>query len=91
MKTPNWKNAIDKTLEILKSSDKGIIMLDNNNNIVTPEKAAQNKISVTPYTALKFIQLQFSDLGLDISNKDIRIKLFALLEEYDRLQKLKVR
>ena len=61
--------------------------MDMYNNILTPEEAAFNKIQVTPYNALKFIQTQFSELGLDISDKQVRIKLMALLEEFERLQK----
>lgn len=90
MEKPNWNSVIDKALEVLRVSDKGYIMLDMYNNILTPEEAAFKKISVTPYNAAKFIQMQFSSLGLDISDKHVRIKLIALLEEYDRLQKSKL-
>ena len=71
-------------------SDKGFILLDMYNNLISPEEAAFNKESVVPYNALKFIQVQFSCLGLDISDKTVRVKLIALLEEFDRLQKSKL-
>lgn len=90
METPKWNLVIDKALEVLRMSDKGFVMLDMYNNLLTPEEAAFKKISVTPYNAAKFIQTQFSALGLDISDKHVRIKLIALLEEYDRLQKEKL-
>ncbi|HSF54727.1 MAG TPA: hypothetical protein VLA71_13290 [Algoriphagus sp.] len=90
METPNWNLVIDKALEILRMSDKGFVLLDMYNNLVTPEEAAFNKLVVTPYNAAKFIQTQFSALGLDISDKHVRIKLIALLEEYDRLQKSRI-
>lgn len=83
----NWNTAIDKSLEVLRNSDRGYVLLDMYNNILTPEEAAFNKVQVTPYNALKFIQTQFSAMGLDISDKHVRIKLIALLEEYERLQK----
>lgn len=87
----NWNSVIDKTLEVLPNSDRGYVLLDMYNNILTPEEAAFNKISVTPYNALKFIQTQFSGMGLDISDKNTRIKLIALLEEYERLQKERIK
>ncbi|RIW17167.1 hypothetical protein D0X99_05280 [Algoriphagus lacus] len=87
----NWNSVIDKTLEVLRNSDRGYVLLDMYNNILTPEEAAFNKISVTPYNALKFIQTQFSGMGLDISDKNTRIKLIALLEEYERLQKERIK
>ncbi|WP_111672751.1 hypothetical protein [Algoriphagus litoralis] len=90
MQTPNWNLVIDKALEVLRMSDNGFVLLDMYNNLMTPEEAAFRKISVTPYNAAKFIQAQFSALGLDIADKHVRIKLIALLEEYDRLQKSKI-
>jgi hypothetical protein len=89
MESPKWNVVIDKALEVLRMSDNGYVMLDMYNNLLTPEEAAFKKLTVTPYNAAKFIQTQFSALGLDISDKHLRIKLIALLEEYDRLQKLK--
>jgi len=83
----NWNTVIDKALEVLQNSDRGYVMMDMYNNIWSPEEAAFKKIQVTPYNALKFIQVQFSAMGLDISDKNVRIKLIALLEEFDRLQK----
>lgn len=87
MEKPNWNTVIDKALEVLRMSDKGYVMMDMYNNLLTPEEAAFKKLKVTPYNAAKFIQMQFSSLGLDISDKHVRIKLIALLEEYDRLQR----
>lgn len=83
----NWNTIIDKALEVLRTSDRGYVLMDMYNNILTPEEAAFNKIKVTPYNALKFITTQFSSMGLDISDKNVRIKLIALLEEFERLQK----
>lgn len=83
----NWNAVIDKALEVLRNSDRGYVLMDMYNNIVTPEEAAFNKVQVIPYNALKFIQMQFSSMGLDISDKNVRIRLIALLEEFDRLQK----
>lgn len=91
METPKWNLVIDKSLEVLRMSDKGFVMLDMYNNLLTPEEAAFKKIVVTPYNAAKFIQNQFSALGLNIADKHVRIKLIALLEEYDRLEKSKMR
>lgn len=90
MEAPKWNLVIDKALEVLRMSDNGFILLDMYNNILTPEEAAFKKIKVTPYNAAKFIQTQFSALGLDISDKHVRIKLIALLEEYDRLEKVSI-
>ena len=87
----NWNSVIDKALEVLSTSDKGYVLMDMYNNILTPEEAAFNKIQVTPYNALKFIQTQFSAMGLDISDKHVRIKLIALLEEFERLQKERIK
>jgi hypothetical protein len=87
----NWNTAIDKALEVLRTSDRGYVLMDMYNNILTPEEAAFNKISVTPYNALSFIQKQFSAMGLDIADKHVRIKLIALLEEYERLQKERIK
>jgi hypothetical protein len=87
----NWNTAIDKALEVLRTSDRGYVLMDMYNNILTPEEAAFNKISVTPYNALSFIQKQFSAMGLDIADKHVRIKLIALLEEYERLQKVRIK
>lgn len=87
MEKTNWNIAIDKALEVLRLSDKGYIMMDMYNNIISPEEAAFNKTQVTPYNALNFIQTQFLGLGLNIGDKSVRIKLIALLEEFDRLQK----
>jgi hypothetical protein len=83
----NWNTVIDKALEVLRNSDRGYVLMDMYNNILTPEEAAFNKVSVTPYNAMGFIQSQFAAMGLDISDKHVRIKLIALLEEFDRLQK----
>jgi hypothetical protein len=87
----NWNTIIDKALEVLRNSDRGYVLMDMYNNILSPEEAAFNKVQVTPYNALKFIQTQFSAMGLDISDKNVRIKLIALLEEFDRLQKDRVK
>jgi hypothetical protein len=87
MEKTNWNLAIDKALEVLSQSDKGYILMDMYNNIISPEEAAFNKMLVTPYNALNFIQTQFLGLGLNIGDKDVRIKLIALLEEFDRLKK----
>lgn len=81
----NWSKVIDNSIEVLQKSDRGIVLMDMYNNILTPEEAAFNKISVTPYNALKFIQQQFVMLGFDVSKKENRIKMIALLEELDRL------
>jgi hypothetical protein len=89
MEGTNWDKAIDKSLEVLRMSDKGYVMLDMYNNIISPEEAAFNKISVVPYNALKFIQNQFNALGMDIGDKTVRIKLIALIEEFDRLSDIK--
>jgi hypothetical protein len=89
MEKMNWNAIIDKSLTILNKSDKGYVMMDMYQHILTPEEAAFNKVSVIPYNALKFIETQFSQLGLDISDKAVRIKLMALLEEYDRLLSLR--
>ncbi|WP_026947119.1 hypothetical protein [Algoriphagus marincola] len=89
MEGTNWDKAIDKSLEVLRMSDKGYVMLDMYNNIISPEEAAFNKISVVPYNALKFIQNQFNALGMDIGDKTVRIKLIALIEEFDRLSEIK--
>jgi hypothetical protein len=87
----NWNSIIDKALEVLRTSDRGYILLDMYNNILSPEEAAFNKVQVVPYNALSFITKQFSSMGLDISDKNVRIKLIALLEEYDRLQKVRIK
>jgi hypothetical protein len=89
MERTNWDKAIDKSLEVLRMSDKGYVMLDMYNNIISPEEAAFNKISVVPYNALKIIQNQFNALGMDIGDKSVRIKLIALIEEFDRLSDIK--
>lgn len=86
-----WNSVIDKALEVLRTSDRGYVLMDMYNNILTPEEAAFNKVQVTPYNALKFIQSQFSAMGLDISDKNVRIKLIALLEEFERLQKERIK
>ena len=86
-----WNTIVDKALEVLQNSDRGYVLMDMYNNILSPEEAAFNKISVTPYNALKFIQTQFSAMGLDISDKHVRIKMIALLEEYDRLQRDRIK
>ena len=90
MEKTNWNNAIDKALEVLRMSDKGYVMMDMYNNLITPEEAAFNKVRVVPYNALKFIENQFRVLGLDIADKTVRIKLIALLEEFDRITKEKL-
>lgn len=87
MEKTNWNLAIDKALEVLRLSDKGYVMLDMYNNLISPEEAAFNKTPVVPYNALKFIESQFMALGLNIGDKNVRIKLIALLEEFDRLHK----
>lgn len=87
MEKTNWNLAIDKALEVLRQSDNGYILMDMYNNIISPEEAAFNKTLVIPYNVGNFIQSQFLALGLNIGDKDIRIKLIALLEEFDRLQK----
>lgn len=84
MMNPDWSKVINNAVEVLQKSDNGIVLLDMYNNILTPEEAAFNKITVTPYNALKFIQQQFASLGFDIYQKENRIKMIALLEEIDR-------
>lgn len=87
MEKTNWNLAIDKALQVLKKSDKGYVLMDMYNDIITPEEASFNRSVVTPYNALTLIQTQFLGLGLNIGDKNVRIKLIALLEEFDRLKR----
>lgn len=82
----DWNKVIDKSLQILRDSEQGYVLMDMYNNIVKADDAAYHKIPVTPFNALDFIEKQFTVHGLDISKKEVRIKLIALLEEFDRLK-----
>lgn len=83
----DWSKTIDNSIEILQKSDQGFVLMDMYHNILTAEEAAFNNIKVTPFNALLFIEKQFSGLGFDVSKKENRIKMIALLEELDRLNK----
>lgn len=39
----NWNSVIDKALEVLRASDKGYVLMDMYNNILSPEEAAFKK------------------------------------------------
>ncbi|TDK47939.1 hypothetical protein [Algoriphagus formosus] len=81
----DWNKVINNSIEILQKSDRGVVLMDMYNNILTPEEAAFNKITVTPFNAMALIQKQFAALGFDIYKKENRIKMIALLEEIDKL------
>lgn len=80
----DWSKIINNSIEILQKADQGVVLLDMYNNILTPEEAAFNKISVTPFNALTLIQKQFASLGFDIYKKENRVKMIALLEEIEK-------
>tara|TARA_R110000850_G_scaffold83276_4_gene178784 strand:- start:12130 stop:12453 length:324 start_codon:yes stop_codon:yes gene_type:complete len=75
----NWKKVIENALEMLEKGNNGIVLMDMYSNVLTAEEAAFNKVSVTPYNAKKFVEELFSQAGLDLKDKDLRMKLLKLI------------
>ncbi|MDR7130678.1 hypothetical protein J2X69_003035 [Algoriphagus sp. 4150] len=82
---------IDNALKMLTKADNGIILLNVSNEPVHPADAAFRGELVTPYNALDFIAESFKVNGLQIGDREIRMKLIQLLLEFEKVEANKTR
>ncbi|WP_192350446.1 hypothetical protein [Algoriphagus sp. Y33] len=80
------KKVIENALNMLEKADNGIVLMNMYNEVIHPADAAFREEAVHPYNAKAFIEESLSQNGLDLKDKDLRMKLLKLiltLEETD--------
>ncbi|MEB2775246.1 hypothetical protein SYJ56_07995 [Algoriphagus sp. D3-2-R+10] len=87
----NFNKLIDNALRMLSKADNGIILLNVSNEPVHPADAAFRGEMVTPYNAIDFISESFKQNGLQIRDKETRMKLMQLLLEFEKVEANKTR
>lgn len=85
------KKVVENALEMFKKADDGIVFLDMYNNLIHPADAAFKGQVVYPYNAKKFIEESFRQNGLDLQDKDLRLKLVKLLLTFEQIEANKSR
>ena len=73
------KQVIENALEILAKADEGIVLMNMYNEVVHPADAAFRGEAVLPYNAKAFIEESLRQNGLDLRDKDLRLKLLKLI------------
>lgn len=73
------KKVIENALEMLAKADDGIVLMNMYNEVVHPADAAFRGEVVHPYNAKAFIEESLSQNGLDLRDKDLRMKLLKLV------------
>lgn len=87
----NWKPIIENALSMLEKADNGIVLMDMYNHIVHPADAAFKGEEVTPYNAKAFIEQSFLQNGMDLKDKDLRMKLLKLILMIEEIEANKSR
>jgi len=85
------KKVIENALEMMDKADNGIVLMNMYNEIIHPADAAFKGEVVYPYNAKSFIEESFKQNGLDIRDKDLRLKLMKLLLTFEQLEAKKSR
>lgn len=85
------KKIIENALEVLEKADDGIVLMNMYNEIVHPADAAFRKETVYPSNAKKFIEESLTQSGLDIRDKDLRLKLLKLILIFEEMDANKSR
>ncbi|MEB2778541.1 hypothetical protein SYJ56_24745 [Algoriphagus sp. D3-2-R+10] len=75
------KKVIENALDMLEKADDGIVLMNMYNEVVHPADAAFRGETVHPYNAKAFIEEFLSMNGLDLRDKDLRMKLLKLILE----------
>lgn len=73
------KKVIENALEMLEKADNGIVLMNMYNEVVHPADAAFRNEAVHLYNAKAFIEESLSQNGLDLRDKDLRMKLLKLI------------
>ncbi|MDR7131798.1 hypothetical protein J2X69_004163 [Algoriphagus sp. 4150] len=73
------KKVIENALNMLEKADNGIVLMNMYNEVVHPADAAFRGETVHPYNAKAFIEESLSQNGLDLKDKDLRMKLLKLI------------
>ncbi|WP_339755202.1 hypothetical protein [Algoriphagus aquimarinus] len=73
------KKVIENALEMLDKADNGIVLMNMYNEVVHPADAAFKGEAVYPYNAKQFIEESITQNGLDLRDKDLRLKLLKLI------------
>ena len=76
---------------MLDKADNGIVLMNMYNEVVHPADAAFKGEVVHPYNAKEFIEESMKQNGLDIKDKDLRLKLIKLLLTFEQLEANKSR
>lgn len=85
------KKIVENALEMLEKADDGIVFMDMYNNLIHPADAAFKGQLVYPYNAKKFIEESFKQNGIDLNDKDLRLKLIKLLLSFEQIEANKSR
>ena len=85
------KKVIENALEMLDKADNGIVLMNMYNEVIHPADAAFRGEAVYPYNAKAFIVESLSQNGLDLKDKDLRLKLLKLLLTFEQLEANKSR
>lgn len=73
------KHVIENALEMLAKAEDGIVLMNMYNEIVHPADAAFRGEVVHPFNVKAFIEKSLEKYGLDLRDKDLRLKLLKLL------------
>ena len=73
------KKVIENALVMLDKADNGIVLMNMYNEVVHPADAAFKGEAVYPYNAKAFIEESLTQNGLDLWDKDLRLKLLKLI------------
>lgn len=73
------KKVIENALVMLDKAEDGIVLMNMYNEVVHPADAAFKGEAVYPYNAKAFIEESLSQNGLDLRDKDLRMKLLKLI------------
>lgn len=76
---------------MLDKADNGIVLMNMYNEVVHPADAAFKGEEVYPYNAKAFIEESLKQNGLDLRDKDLRLKLIKLLLTFEQLEANKSR
>jgi hypothetical protein len=85
------KKIVENALEMFEMADDGIVFMDMYNQLIHPADAAFKGQMVYPYNAKKFIEESFKQNGLDLQDKDLRLKLIKLLLTFEQIEANKSR
>lgn len=73
------KKVIENALVMLDKAEDGIVLMNMYNEVVHPADAAFRGEAVYPYNAKAFIEESLTQNGLDLRDKNLRLKLLKLI------------